>query len=80
VGGDRGAQRAYWLCPARMAAAAASITSAGPSSSGKPCPRLIAPVRSASADISVKIVVPKPARREAITGDRLCGRDPHRPA
>jgi 2-keto-3-deoxy-L-rhamnonate aldolase RhmA len=32
---------------------------------------LIDPVRSASADISVKIVVPKPARREAITLDRL---------
>jgi hypothetical protein len=27
---------------------------------------LIAPVRSASADISVKIVVPKPARRVAV--------------
>ena len=30
---------------------------AGPSSSGKPWPRLTAPVRSASAVISVKIVV-----------------------
>ena len=50
---------AYWLRPLRIAACAASSTSAGPSSSGNPCPRLIAPVRSASADISVKIVVPK---------------------
>ena len=33
----------------------------GPSVSGKPWPRLIAPVRAASADISAKIVVPKPA-------------------
>ena len=31
----------YWLWPARIAATAASSTSAGPSSSGKPWPRLI---------------------------------------
>ena len=49
----------YWLCPARMAAMAASATSAGPSVSGKPCPRLIDPVRTARADISLKIVVVK---------------------
>src|SRR4051795_11420140 len=58
----------YWLCPARIAATAASSTSAGPSVSGKPWPRLIEPVRSASADISVKMVVPKPASRSAGTG------------
>ena len=51
----------YWLWPARMAATAASSTSSGPSVSGKPCPRLSEPVRTASADISAKIVVPKPA-------------------
>src|SRR5919108_4657317 len=62
---------AYWLRPTRIAACAASRTSAGPSSSGNPWPRLIAPVRSASADISVKIVVPKPARRDAITSDMM---------
>ncbi len=33
----------------------------GPSVSGKPWPRLTAPVSTASADISAKIVVPKPA-------------------
>src|SRR3954471_2454065 len=54
-----------------MAGVGVSSTSCGPSSSGNPWPRLIAPVRSASADISLKIVVPKPARREAITRGRL---------
>ncbi len=48
----------YWLCPSRSACAAASSIDAGPSVSGKPCPRLTDPVRSASADISAKIVVP----------------------
>ena len=38
---------------------AASATSGGPSVSGKPWPRLIDPVRAASADISAKIVVAK---------------------
>ena len=45
----------YWLCPALIAATAASSTSVGPSVSGKPCPRLIAPVSAASIDISAKI-------------------------
>ena len=48
---------AYWLWPARSASTAASTITDGPSSSGKPCPRLMAPVRSASAVISVKMVV-----------------------
>ena len=48
----------YWLAPPRKASAAAASISAGPSVSGKPCPRLTEPVRAASADISVKIVVP----------------------
>ena len=52
----------YWLRPPRMAATAASSTSGGPSVSGKPCPRLIAPCSAASADIVAKIVVPKGAR------------------
>src|SRR5215212_9901921 len=47
---------------------AASATTLGPSVSGKPCPRLIAPVRTASADISAKIVVPKPCRRDVRNG------------
>src|SRR6185312_10307246 len=46
----------YWLMPSLIACLAASRTSAGPSSSGNPCPRLIAPVDVASADISAKIV------------------------
>src|SRR6187200_1240044 len=58
----------YWLTPARIASTAASRTSGGPSVSGNPWPRLIAPVRAASADISAKIVVPKPARREVSAG------------
>ena len=45
----------YWLTPARIAAIAASAISVGPSVSGKPCPRLTAPVSTASADISAKI-------------------------
>lgn len=53
----------YWLpLPSRMARMAASAISAGPSVSGKPWPRLMEPVLRASADISAKIVVPKPAR------------------
>src|SRR5436305_332712 len=42
------------------------MSSAGPSVSGAPCPRFSAPVRWASADISVKIVVPNGRRRFAI--------------
>src|ERR1700742_4363117 len=49
----------YWFCPLWSAVAAASSMPAGPSVSGKPWPRLTAPVRTASADISAKIVVPK---------------------
>src|SRR5687767_8804694 len=41
------------------------MISAGPSVSGKPWPRLIEPVRSASWDISAKIVVPRPCSRVA---------------
>src|SRR5215217_3029795 len=59
----------YWLTPPRMAATAASSTSAGPSVSGKPCPRLMAPVAIASEVISPKIVVPKPSSL-AVSGDR----------
>src|SRR5215213_8571873 len=51
----------YWFWPLRMAATAASSTSWGPSVSGKPCPRFTAPVAAASADISAKMVVPKPS-------------------
>src|SRR6478735_135101 len=51
-----------------MAATAASSTSGGPSVSGKPWPRLIDPVATASADISAKIVVPKPRIRSTRNG------------
>src|SRR5215813_1103179 len=54
----------YWLCaPSWMAATAACSTSAGPSVSGNPWPRLTLPVATASADISAKIVVPNPCIR-----------------
>src|SRR5215203_6610218 len=46
----------YWLMPEAMAARASSSMNAGPSVSGKPCPRLTDCVASASADISAKIV------------------------
>src|ERR1700722_19837524 len=65
----------YWLAPSRMAAIAASDTSRGPSVSGKPCPRLMAPVSAARADISAKIVVPRPCRRLARNGARVIARD-----
>jgi hypothetical protein len=48
-----------------MASYAASMAEAGPLSSGKPCPRLTDPVRTASADISAKIVLPTPSSRRA---------------
>src|SRR5579863_6352759 len=64
---DRSAGRpgpgGYWLSPRRMAATAASATSAGPSVSGNPCPRLTDPVATASAVISAKIVVANGASR-----------------
>ena len=46
----------YWLTPPVTFAATSASSEAGPSVSGKPWPRLIAPVRRASADISAKIV------------------------
>src|SRR5271156_5632897 len=59
----------YWLPrPARIASAAARAISGGPSRSGKPWPRLIDPVATARADISAKIVVPRPSRRRLRNG------------
>src|ERR1700761_6759122 len=61
----------YWLpWPASTASAAAWATAGGPSTSGKPWPRLTEPVRTASADISAKIVVPMPVRRWLSSGLR----------
>src|SRR5579862_356927 len=47
----------YWFGPSISAREAASRIDFGPSSSGKPWPRLTAPCRAASADMWVKIVV-----------------------
>src|SRR6476646_3666515 len=63
----------YWLSPSRIAATAASRTSGGPSVSGKPWPRLTLPVAMASADISAKIVVPKPCSLAVRYGSRALG-------
>src|SRR5258708_5894064 len=52
----------YWLGPSINARDAASRKASGPSSSGKPWPRLIAPCSTASADMTVKIVVPRSAK------------------
>src|SRR5262245_54954009 len=54
-----------------MAATAASNTSGGPSWSGKPWPRLMEPVATARADISAKIVVPKPCMRSTRYGESV---------
>src|SRR5664279_6479617 len=60
----------YWLRPARIAASTASTSFGSQSKSGKPWPRLTAPRSSASADITVKIVVPTFGRRLARAGVR----------
>src|SRR5215475_822402 len=59
----------YWLPrPARIASAATWAILAGPSRSGNPWPRLTDPVTRARADISAKIVVPRPSRRRFSSG------------
>src|SRR3954454_468788 len=60
-----------------MLAAASASSDSGPSVSGKPCPRLIAPVRRASADISAKIVDVNGRMRSTSMGSRYGG-DPER--
>src|SRR5215472_17105688 len=60
--------RAYCPWPARMAAIAASFANSGPSKSGKPWARLMAPRSSERRVISAKIVVPNPERRALIEG------------
>src|SRR4051794_13828238 len=59
-----------------MAWTAASSTSGGPSVSGKPCPRLTLPVEVASADISAKMVVPKPCSLAVRNGALELGTPP----
>ena len=48
----------YWFFPAAIASVTASTSLRSQSKSGKPWPRLIAECFSASADITVKMVVP----------------------
>ena len=60
----------YWLSPWRMASAAISLSSSGPSVSGKPWPRLTESVAVASSDMVAKIVVVNGRRRRARTGGR----------
>src|SRR3954451_9271427 len=48
----------YWFRPCRMASDTASSSFGSHSKSGKPCPRLTAPRSVASADMTVKMVVP----------------------
>src|SRR5690606_39768548 len=72
----------YWLSPDLMASIAVSSTPSGPPVSGKPWPRLIAPVRTARADISAKIVSPNPcmrATRGSPTPTRVTAPDPSPP-
>src|SRR5690242_10800536 len=57
----------YWFAPDASASAAAASISGGPSVSGKPWPRLIEPVATASADISATMVVPN-GRMRATSG------------
>src|SRR6516162_4091350 len=57
----------YWLLPRRIASAATSFSSSGPSVSGKPWPRLTEPVTVASSDMVAKIVVVNGRRRRAST-------------
>src|SRR5436190_7875233 len=58
----------YWLSPERIAASTASSSRGSQSKSGKPWPRLTAPRSCASADITVKIVVPTVGRRVVTAG------------
>ena len=56
----------YWLTPSAMASCAAFSIAGGPSSSGNPCPRLTAPMRAASADISANTVVAYGRSRDTV--------------
>ena len=53
----------YWLTPWAMACCAASSMAGGPSSSGKPWPRLTASRRAANADIAAKMLTAKGCNR-----------------
>src|SRR3954465_11769954 len=48
----------YWFRPRFIASLTASTSFGSHSKSGNPCPRFTAPVSVASADMTVKIVVP----------------------
>ena len=57
--------------PPAIAARASSSMKAGPSVSGKPCPRLTDCVARASADISAKIVVVAERIRSAFQAEAI---------
>jgi len=58
----------YWLWPACMARVTASTSAGSQPKSGKPWPKFTAPVSAASADMTVKMVVPTWGRREVRVG------------
>src|SRR5688572_23592232 len=60
----------YWFGPSMVALAAAARTSSGPSESGKPWPRLIAPCLRASPDITSNTVVGNSANRGFMPSSR----------
>lgn len=63
----------YWLWPARMAWYTASTSAGSQSKSGKPWPRFTAPTSAASADITVKMVVPTSGSLLCSAGVRTVG-------
>jgi hypothetical protein len=60
----------YWLWPAAMAAVTSSSSFGSQLKSGKPWPRFTAFFSVASADITVKMVVPTAGSLVAISGVR----------
>src|SRR5689334_22886321 len=60
----------YWFRPRCMARVTASTSRGSQSKSGKPCPRLTASCCCASADMTVKMVVPTAGRRLSMAGVR----------
>ena len=54
----------YWLWPAAMASVTACGSAVSQAKSGKPWPKLTAPVSLAKADMTVKMVVPTLGSRD----------------
>jgi hypothetical protein len=61
----------YWFQPLMTASAALRRTSSGPGSSGKPWPRLTAPVSRASRDMTSKTLVWRDEKIGFMAGSRL---------